>query len=225
MKDGIGRSLNTFLTFPDETLLMAKRQHWIVLLPPLLFLFLIGSFLAILSILLFSFLLSFHLHTVILLLILSSIFTFFITKTTVEWFFHIYVVTNRKILEFSYVPLSHFMVNDVILDQVRCTEIDVQADGIINDLLDIGTISICFDRPTHQEEFHITRIHQARETASFLACELIGPHTFGNKQKVTETWFRSKDNPKKYTYREEIIPEEAGENGHIKEKLGGILYG
>jgi hypothetical protein len=224
MKDRIQLSHKTFLNFPDERLLVATRQHWIVLLPPILFISLGGSFLIVLSVIIFSILLSFHPGTILTVLLITSIISFLTAKIIVEWFFHLYIITNRKILEFSYIPLSHFMVNDVILDEVRCTEIDVQANGVLNDLLDIGEIIITFDRPTHQEEFSLNRIHKARETASFLTLQLIDLTSSRPKKNVSENWFKLKSNPHKYRRQEDIVRDDAFEPNNLKEKIGGVVY-
>jgi len=224
MKDEIRRSFRVFLTFPDETLLVAERQHWIILLPQLIVLSFLEGIFVIASIIIFSILLPFPTLIILSILTISAGFTFFIAKILVEWFFHIYIVTNRKILEFSYVPLSHFMVNDIILDQVRCTEIDVSADGILHDLLNIGDVTISFDRPTHQEEFHITQIHNPRNIGTFLACQLIHATPSHSNKSVAETWFKAKSDPKKYRMREDIISEGEFGSDQLRENRGGILY-
>jgi hypothetical protein len=85
-----------------------------------------------------------------------------------SWYYHFYIVTNRKILEVRTIPFLSYSVNDVLLDQVRCTEIDIKRRGLIHMFFNIGNIVITFDRPTHQEAFILGDIHDPAHIGLFL---------------------------------------------------------
>ena len=120
-------------------------------------------------------------------LLLISATISIITKLIIDWYFHIYILTNRKILEFRYTPLTSYIVNDIMLDRVYCTEVDFQTNGLLHDLIDMGDIMITFDRPTHQEEFVLRDIHACQEVGVFLTQQLMD----GNQnQPIHPIWFR-----------------------------------
>jgi len=86
-------------------------------------------------------------------------------KQMVEWFFHFYIVTNRKIIEVAYRPLYSKIIFEVLLDQVRCTEVDVSGSGFFNEMFNVGTVLITFDRPTNEKIFTIENIKRPRNIA------------------------------------------------------------
>ena len=181
--------LDKILTLPQERVLVAKRQHWLTLATPVF---------SVVSIsLLFAFS-SFYLFIIAFfspLVFISSIATIFLlasslaTKSVVDWYFHMYVITNRKILEVCYVPMFSHTLCDVLLDQVRCTEIDVKINGIFNELFNNGDIIVSFDRPTHQEEFTIKSIEGPNEIGRILG------HAFASvvREDSDTLWYRLKD--------------------------------
>lgn len=188
--------LKNFLTFPDEKIILVKRQHRFVLLPPL---FIIGALtltLIILSYVALIILLSFYEIFFISVLIIFNITVLLIAKNIVEWYFHIYIVTNRKLLEVYYVPLSSYVINDVLLDQVKCTEIDIRTNGFFYELLNIGDVAITFDRPTHQNEYIFSQIKDARGTGALLTNHLIKGSPTEIKKELS--WHRSKLKKHKY---------------------------
>src|SRR5665811_2182008 len=109
------------LTLPDEKLVMARRKHFYVLLPPLT----LVAFFAFILIYAFYALFSFLLVSQSLLI--TSIITAIIAslsisaKIVTDWYFHFYVVTNKRIIEISHAPLFSHTMCDVLLSQVRCT--------------------------------------------------------------------------------------------------------
>lgn len=192
--------LKAFLTIPGEEFLIVKRKHWflpafsigVVLLISLGFLF-SSSFV-------FFFLFFYPALFLVSLLTIFVIATTFITKAIIDWYYHLYLVTNRKILEMTYSPLASLKVNDVLLDQVRCTEIDAHTDGIVNEFLNLGDVSITFDRPTHQEELLLSSIENPRETSLLLATMLMDSKT----SSTGVLWYRNRKNPRKLFFSEEI---------------------
>ena len=179
---------NVFLTLRDEHLLLVKRKHpFVVLLPIflilLLTLFFIGS-----SYFLFHNLIDSSSLFFISTLLLVSIAISLVTKTIIDWYFHMYILTNRKILELKYTPLTSYMFNDVMLDRVSCTEIDLQSNGFLNELIDMGNILITFDRPTHQEEFVLRDVQGSHALATYLTQQLLD----GKQQQngMQPIWFK-----------------------------------
>lgn len=196
---------NNFLTLQDEKLLIVKRKHPFLLIWPIIVtLFLAISFV---SAGYYLFAIFFSSPTLFLSCLLSSIIISmsFLIKIVVDWYFHLYVVTDRKILEVSFAPLSAHVVNSVLLDQVNCTEIDIRTDGFINELIDMGDVVITFDRPTHQEEFIFSSIEDSRKIGAYLSDNLVGLH---NRSLYMPIWYRPKSE-KKYKFMEEIFPRPA----------------
>lgn len=184
-------SWQNFLSFPGEKLLLVIRKHWITLVMPLLMLFAISTILFFSSLYIFLiFLKSPPLFIVALatLLLLPAVLT---AKIVTTWYFYFYIITNKKILEVYYYPLSSFDINDVLLSQVRCTEIDIRRDGFVNQLLDIGAITITFDRPTHQEEFVLWNIQHSREIGTLLSAEMV---KYDNTSKENVVWYKNQKN-------------------------------
>ena len=160
------------LTLPGEKLLIAKRQHWFVIMVPLVISIILNfGLIAIVSFLFLIFLNSVELLIAASLLI-SSIFLTCITKLIVDWFNHVYVVTNRKILEVNYAPLFSDALSDLLLDQVRTIEVDIKKDNILNQLFDMGDIIISFDRPSKDKVFVLSNINKPRESGIFLGDQL-----------------------------------------------------
>ncbi len=177
---------STFVTLKDEKLLLAKREHWITLIEPIILIYFLSLFLFLAAIVLFyvysSILIFGILCASVLLLNLTLV-----SKILIEWAFHLYIITDRKILELKHSPFTETILNDVMLDQVKCTEIDVHTNGPIQQLLDIGDIGVTFDRPTHQQEFMIRNIQHYQKVGAILRDELITNH---DREGEKSRWFR-----------------------------------
>lgn len=141
-----------FITLPDEEIIFAQRRHWLTFAIPCLILALFGFTCWILLIVGTPFLINYFSIIIPATLFLSICILSIAMRSVIEWYYHIYIISNRKILEISYSPLTSHQINEVLLDQVKCTEIDSKTEGLINELLDIGHVVITFDRPTHEEE-------------------------------------------------------------------------
>lgn len=100
-----------------------------------------------------------------------------------------YILTTRKILEISYNPLSSRIVNDVLLDHVNCTEIDLKTNGFFNELIGMGDIVITFDRPTHQEEFVFRDIEECQDLGKYLTRKLMDRQM---QSMIHPIWFRGR---------------------------------
>jgi hypothetical protein len=180
---------NVFLTLKNEELLLVKRKHpFMVIMPVLLTVCLTIFFISTAFVLFHVFFDSPSLFFVTSLLLISIAISL-ITKVIVDWYFHMYILTNRKILELRYTPLTSYIVNDVMLDRVNCTEIDLLSNGLLNELIDMGDISITFDRPTHQEEFVLRDIQGSHELSTYLIQQLLD----GRQSDITQPqtiWFK-----------------------------------
>ena len=110
----------------EERILFRKRQHWFLLIVPVFFSIII-AIAATLSLYYF-----FILKTSQIGLFISSVFvviliaTSAIAKIVVDWHCHFYILTTNRILEVCYKPLFSNYINNVILNQVKSTEIDIE---------------------------------------------------------------------------------------------------
>lgn len=121
-------------------------------------------------------------------LMIISLALSIITKIVIDWYFHIFIVTNRRMLEICYTPLSSNVMSEVLLDKVNCTEVDLRIHGFINELFDMGDVVITFDRPTKQEEFVIKDIQDCNQIGKFLTQKLIDHEPrYGGQQPI---WYK-----------------------------------
>lgn len=195
-----------------ETVLLRRRQHLFALLLPLVAISLL-SFLSMLVVV-FGYtvfpsqIVLFTSLALVILVLTSSEFA----KIIVDWYFHFYILTQHRILEISYRPFFSDKINNVILNQVKSTEIDIESNGIINKILDIGDVTITFDRPTHQEEFVFASIKNPR-AVGFLLCEALDKTRPGGKNEPVVAWFTRKNKDEeeegggsRFRFTEEIFP-------------------
>ncbi len=156
--------LRNFLTLPGEKLLFAKRKHFLILLMPICMIILM--FFVILSIL-FVFVGLFLPSEYKVLIGINSLFLLvsvsLIGKLMVDWYFHLYVITNRKILDVSYSPFFSKNITAVSLDQVRCIETSVKIQGPLETYLDIGDVTLHLDMLTHESTFVLPSIGTAHK--------------------------------------------------------------
>jgi hypothetical protein len=184
---------NIFLTLKGEELLLVKRRHPFVVLTPIIVIFCLTVFFISSAFVLFQNIFYSPSLFYVTMLLLISIGISLSTKTIIDWYFHMYILTNRKILELRYTPLTSYIVNDIMLDRVNCTEVDLQSNGFFNEIIDMGDICITFDRPTRREEFIWKDIQGSHELATFLTQQLLdGPlQTSANVlQQQNTIWFR-----------------------------------
>lgn len=163
------RFAKKFLTLEGEQLVFATRQHASALFPAFAVSFFaafgVAVFIILASIIFPNYLITFIIVGIIVMTIVLEI----LIKQMAEWFFHFYIVTNRKIVEVAYRPLYSKIIFEVLLDQVRCTEVDVKANGLSNEIFNVGTVLITFDRPTHEKIFTLEYIGEPRKAAMHLA--------------------------------------------------------
>lgn len=200
---------NQSKNLPKETLLLRKRNHWYVLTQPLS----IATFVflsAVLStgFLFINFLRDFLLFAVITVINLM-IYLSAIIKFLADWYCHFYVLTTRRIMEISYKPLFSKNINNVIINQVKSTEIDVEMEGMLAQLLNIGSVIITFDRPTHQQEFWLHSISDPKSVGFLLAERLdkAKPDSSGSF-----VWVKPKSKDDRFKIIEDIVVDESTED-------------
>lgn len=180
-----------FTDLPDEELLLVKRKHPFIIIPTLLLI----SILSVVGI--FSAYFVFANISSSFPLFMAS--AFFISSLAISgaihayiyWYFHLYVLTNKKILEVKYAPLFSHVVNDIFLDNVNCTEIDLSSSGFFHELIDMGDLTITFDRPTHQEEFTLQDIKDCDTIGKYLTRKLMDGSIHHEAEKLI--WMRPKN--------------------------------
>lgn len=179
----------SFLTLDGERLLLVKRKHIFVIFGPLFVICVLGAaFITAAFFLFLKFYISVPLFLTTSLLIISVTMTIF-AKTIIDWYFNVYMLTTKKILEYRYTPLSSHILNGILLDKVNCTEIDLKKNGFISEMLDLGNLTITFDRPTHEEEFVLENMTDCEMLGNFLTKELMD-RTSGTGS-VNTIWFKS----------------------------------
>lgn len=202
-----------FITLPGEELILVQRKHPLVFILPVSVALIFGIISAVASVFLLPFV-SPYLYLLIsgILVVLMFISTIII-KSIIDWYFNFYIATNRRIIEVSYKPLSSREISEVLLDQVKCTEIDSRVEGVINEFLDIGDVIVTFDRPTHQEEFVFENVSDPKKIETHLENAFSSNSTFENNYtspiygNVDSGWFvKGKTDPKKWRYTERIHP-------------------
>ncbi len=177
----------TFLSLKGEKILMVTRKHHFVVIVPIIIISCLALFFISSAFFFFEYILISHSLFIVTTLLLISAAISLITKAIIDWYFHMYMVTNRKILELRYTPLTSYLVNDVMLDRVSCTEIDLRTNGFLNELIDMGDIIMTFDRPTHQEEFVLKDICGSHKLANFLTQKLMDDR---EQEPVLPMWYR-----------------------------------
>lgn len=199
----VPRNVQGFPAIPSEEVLLRRRQHPLALFFPMVAVILLSllSFVILVSASVFvpaQAALFAVAGLVILVLTLSEL-----TKVAVDWYFHFYILTNHRVLEISYRPFFSDKINNVILNQVKSTEIDIESNGIINRIFDMGHVTVTFDRPTHQEEFIFANIKNPK-SVGFLLCDALD--TTKPNVNVGESaggWFRSMKKMKEEEEEEE----------------------
>src|SRR5690349_14027819 len=124
---------DSFLTLNGERLLLVKHQHKFVLFFPILLTILLAIIFTVSSFVFYAHFLYSPVLLIASLLLFASLALTIISKIIVDWYYHFYILTTRKILEVGYSPLSALMINDVLLDKVNCTEIDVRTHGLLGE--------------------------------------------------------------------------------------------
>lgn len=200
--------LKNYLNLPGEKLIIAKRQHWFILVSPILLTLAILILTSLFFIVLISYTNSLT-HPILIIVSVALLCFIVISKLIVDWYYHLYVITNRKILEIRISPLFADEINDVFLDQVRTTEVDAAIGSFLNELLDMGSITISFDRPSKDKVFILHDIINPREVGIFLGDEL---------EKLMHTapvWFQKDKTPEHIKYTEDVIPKEQQQGATI----------
>lgn len=200
------RDVGDFLTSQEEETLLVLRTHPSTVIMPCIGIIFFAVLTFTLSILLSqTFSIPSVLTTTGILLFLLSLLTAF-GKIIVDWYFHIYIITNRKILEVMYKPFYSEVVDDVMLDMVRCTEIAVKVNGILNHILNKGDISICFDMPTHQDHFIFSNVSSPHKMGILVSKLLSSSQTANMSAGTIPVWYRQNPLLNPHRILNKVIP-------------------
>lgn len=194
------RDSKNFITLVGEQILIIKRQHPFVLIAPIFGVIFVNIFLLCLGNII-NFLTIKSISTAFIFSSLLTI-TFFslLTKVILDWYYHLYVISSRKILEIHCIPFFSDQIDNVFLDQVRTTEIDAHISNFLYELLDMGDVTIAFDRPSHDEVYTLSKIKHPREVATLLGKE------FEEEMTQSPVWFKSSETPHVARISEDIYP-------------------
>lgn len=193
--------VKNFITLSGERLVVATRQHWFSLAIKIIVGLILSFLFTTLSFLIFLFFAKYPALFISSLLSILTITISLITKLIADWYYHIYVVTTRRILEVSCSPFFSDTMYDVLLDQVRVTEIDVRVGSILHEFIDMGDVVIIFDRPSHEEKFILHAIQNPRQIGIFLcdALELM--------MHEMPVWFMPRKTNDLFRITEDIFPD------------------
>lgn len=187
------------LTLPNEKIIIAKRSHLLIPLAISISILLTGIFATSLLIYLLIMTVQSPALTISFASISLTLTSLAISKVVIDWYFHIYIVTSRKILEVRCVPFFSDTIDNVFLDQVRTTEVDTVIPSFIHELLDIGSVTVAFDRPSHDEVYTLSNIKDPRETAKFLADAL------ENLMRPAPVWFSPEKSTDVIKFTEDVF--------------------
>jgi hypothetical protein len=81
-------------------------------------------------------------------------------------------------------------MNDVLLDQVNCTQIDFRRNGFLNEIMDMGDVVLTFDRPTHQEEFVFKDVNRCYKLGVFLTRKLLDRNSGRQNTNLQPIFFK-----------------------------------
>lgn len=195
--DFTSNQLKKFLTLPGEELIVARRQHPLLLILALLTTLGVALVLIIIVSLLFNFFgvppfLHWSLGLFSYALLVSAL-----SKQTIDWHYHFYVITTRRIVEIIATPFFYDVINDIFLDQVRTTEVDVKIPNFIFELLNIGDVVISFDRPSHDAIFVLKSISDPYSVGMCLG------DTLEEMMKSTSVWFKRGEMPEHIKFTED----------------------
>lgn len=182
------KELKSFLTFEGEEVLIAKRQHPLVLTGPISSGVLIFLLISVAGYFIGAVFLQNLLVSISIWVVFTVIFVNLLLKIIVDYYFHLYIITNRKLLEIYAIPMFTDRINEVLLDQVRTTEISVRMPGMLYELFDMGDVNIAFDRPSHEQEFVIDNISYPNWVGSILSKEL------QSIMHESPVWFQPRNN-------------------------------
>ncbi|MBI4004826.1 hypothetical protein HY358_01675 [Candidatus Roizmanbacteria bacterium] len=198
-KDGevLASDVRRICCLSGEEVIVAKREHLFTLVLPIAFL-LFGVSTFFIAVLTAFLIFQYPLSLLILMSALIFVFTASVAiKLVIDWYYHLYVITTRRIVEISCAPFYSHKINDVLLDQVRITEVDVQIRGVLYELLDMGDVVIYFDRPSHEEAFALRDIKNPGNTGNILSNKL------EDIMHESPIWFNQRTKNDKYKFTED----------------------
>lgn len=165
-----------FKLFPDEKILCTQRQHWIVLLSPII----TGIIVLLITLVAAGFLSSQKIilvpSSLVLILVLTVLSFLIILGTFVfmYWYYQFYIITNKRIFHIHFFRIGGFHSDEVFLDISPEREIDRKPPNIFYDLLGIEDVYVYFHRAERPEPF-IFKTPSNAEKIEVLLEEISGP--------------------------------------------------
>jgi len=143
--------------FDNEQTIIAKRRHW---LNPFsqgitIVVFALGVFSSIIVI--FS-LFSDKRLVILSLLLVATVTIGLIAKIVIDWYFHFYAITTKRILEVAHSPIFFSKVDGLLLDQIRCIEIEERRSGPMKEIFDFGDVIVKYDSASRSGIFKFHNI-------------------------------------------------------------------
>lgn len=179
--------LNRYITLLDEKLIFTRRKSLAAIFLPIFSVILAALlFSLILALIIHYFLASYFLLLIAVDLVIFQIALGLVTKIIIDWYFHVYLITNRKFLDISYKPLFYHRIKDMPLDQVRCLEVVVRKKGILKEILNIGDVVFNLDMLTHHDIFTLVDISNPHKIGVSLGDSLNGIISVRNTTSTNE---------------------------------------
>lgn len=151
----------------QEKTIIAKRKHWIHPFLQVGIIFLTSLLFFSTVLMAFSFINDWRLflYTAFVIFIATFVVS---AKTFVDWYFHFYVITTKRIIEISHSPMFFSRINGLLIDQIRCIEIEERRSGIIKEIFDYGDVVVKYDSATRSDSFRFSNIPSPSEFAYML---------------------------------------------------------
>lgn len=183
----------------DDHILIFTRSHIFYLLEKIV-LTVIGVL--VMLVLSLVFFLTIYLSPLLLIATCCLLITFgttMVIRAYIAWYFHFYLVTTRKIVEVCNIPFGNYFMNEILLDRVKCTEVDITSLGIINQLFRIGDVVVTFDRPTkHRDSFVFSNVSNSNTIKELLTDYLI--ESYSEKINISKNIWYTDDRRKGTIY-------------------------
>ena len=156
-----------------ERIICVQRQHWTILVFPLLFALFVLILVSGASILLFAQKLivipplgnAFLLH--LFLFILGGVIVFE-TYTYLFWFYQFYIITNKRIAHRRHFTFGGRHIDEVFLEATPVKEIIRDAQNPLFDMLQLEDVYIYFQRLERPDPFIFKKPEDAREIETIM---------------------------------------------------------
>lgn len=105
---------------------------------------------------------------VIYVLFIFNLFYYLLLKVLIDWKLNFVTVFDEQIVETRCSPLLFCNTTQILLNKVITTEIDVKVKNPLQELFDVGEVSLLFDEFSHERTLKLEYIKKPREVADLL---------------------------------------------------------